>query len=590
MKRHVWIIALVCCLLFLPGALAEEAGYGLVKALPEGQLVPLYDAPSAEGNVLMRYHGSVEVTILDVKDEWAQVEIGIVSAVPYRGYMALAHIEVDGSLLDMPPLFPTAQVNTSFVKESRPLLSRPDETAMELFQLAEASQCYILGEGDDFYHLLLSGGLLGFAKKEHLIPQGKAAYPIFSTVINDPGGGATLYDGPSESSEALCTFYNGMEVSPIAVKDGWAGVQLGASYLSVRPLGYMQTKSIRTRLAAEKMPMTEERYSIGVVAAGAEGQVALYADSVEDAPLSLFPAGSRFVVLGEGNNSYFVSWDQNTRGYVKKETLSLTKDTTALSIGVAPIGYGVMMIPESALPEEYSNAYYPYFTEGENNALYILENGCSLSLFSREGDWYQARSGLNLNMGFAQSKFLRTYWLEDILINDSVSLAAGEYTAGKDMAPGLYTYAIPLGETGKMEVKGTSPSFTRTYEDVGEALFTAYIPEGAAVILQGGGTLRRAEPISLPYEGMEWEFRGSGKFLCGVDMPGYPYAYYYEVTLKPGAERGYYVVTDLAWDEGLGKEARRIPLRQGETHTVYVEPGQFLEVWNGQVQARFGNG
>ena len=87
-----------------------------------------------------------------------------------------------------------------------------------------------------------------------------------------------------------------------------------------------------------------------------------------------------------------------------------------------------------------------------------------------------------------------------------------------------------------------------------------------------------------------WAYEGSGRFLCGWQTQG-EQTRTLNLTLREGAQGGYYRLTTLDADAGVAQEPEAVYLQPGQTHTLSnLLPGYLLEFQNLRIEAVLGNG
>ncbi len=166
-------------------------------------------------------------------------------------------------------------------------------------------------------------------------------------------------------------------------------------------------------------------------------------------------------------------------------------------------------------------------------------------------------------------------------MTDDVSFADGSYISAFDFAPGLYTFVVEAGERGAMTV--ALDGFERRYEADGEAQFTAYLPDGAEITLEGG-ILRPAKDEQYFVEDEVYEYVGTGRLLIGsVGTTFY-------IRALEDSDEAMYEVSCLLYDEGFDEPMRIQKLAPGESAGVRLYPGDFILVVDCVLEATFSHG
>ncbi|NLX83518.1 MAG: SH3 domain-containing protein [Clostridiales bacterium] len=224
---------------------ADAPSYGIVNSPDHFIRVPLYQKASAKAKTHGKYYNGVVVQVLDNRDKhFVKVRIGSL-----EGFMPRAQLLLDapyGSVVSSQP-HPTVQHPKYYGLTLRAAQSFQSE---KLGAVQNGGSVTVLGVTEDFAHVMLDGGQMGFMQASALIPQ-----PVYAdvdpgvltpepkgmeTVIDNPDGqGAHLRRKGSSKSDSLGLYLNGTRVIVTGGTTWWRKVWVDGK------TGYMMAKLLR---------------------------------------------------------------------------------------------------------------------------------------------------------------------------------------------------------------------------------------------------------------------------------------------------------------------------------------------------------
>ncbi len=392
-------------------------------------------------------------------------------------------------------------------------------------------------------------------------------------------GGAILRSSPDNGAAPVGTYYAGVIVNTAEAQGGWYRVKIIKSPTEI--VGYVPSGSV---ILQDARGLYEMGIRVATILTCESGFVALRNKPEDNAPfLGEYPSGMRVSVLGEiGDYCHICVGDYS--GFVPKAALAYSEDVYSPDTGLPAKGFGILNAPDAGwVPLK------PYPAQDEA-ICHVPGTRTTVELLSNAGEWYQTRWMNDLQNGFLPSRYVKAYWLSDLLLTDITSYTQGTYTVGQDLPSGLYTFTVPEGENGSLQINLPSAQ-SKQYEVEGIATYTMYLPANAILNIGSGVTLAPTVPVSaadlLNATGIR--YTGNFKVLAGVQVPGVP-VNSATVSMAPGAASSYYVVSDFLTEEGLAVELERKEMAPFTEYSIDLLPGQFLEVFNGILWYRRSNG
>ncbi len=392
-------------------------------------------------------------------------------------------------------------------------------------------------------------------------------------------GGVILRSSPDNGAIPVGTYYAGVIVNAAVAQEGWYRVKIMKSPTEIA--GYVPSDSV---VFGDARGLYEMGIRVATVLTCENGFVTLRDKPEDNAPsLGEYPSGMRVSVLGEiGDYCHICVGDYS--GFIPKVALEYSDDVYSSDTGIPAKGYGILNTPEAGwVPLK------PYPAQDEA----ICQVPCTrttVELLCNAGEWYQTRWRNDLQNGFLPSQYIKTYWLSDLIHAGNITYNQGTYTVGQDLPSGLYTFTVPDGENGSLQINLPGAQ-SKQYEVDGIAAYTVYLPENAVLNIGSGVTLAPTVMVSAAdlLNAADIRYTGSFKVLAGVQVPGVPISSA-TVSMAPGAASSYYVVSDFLTEEGLAVELERKEMAPFTEYSVDLLPGQFLEVVNGILWYRRSNG
>lgn len=399
--------------------------------------------------------------------------------------------------------------------------------------------------------------------------------PMLAFTSSQDGGQVTLYAAPSEDGDVLGVYFSAVEVTIEDLQGDWAQVDLGEGMC-----GWMPTRTL---------DMADNSFDgVPNVPVLRLTEAAELLDGPGGQPVETYPAGTLTEAMGVLENGYVHVTVAGQSGLMADDCLEKTGIFSSLwhkkEEGIPEQGYATLALAEG----ESAALYAAPRTDAEQ--VRPIDAGVPVEVLALADGWLQARVYSGACQGFIPAQGARIYWLEEMTVTDAVSLGEGTYTAGDALPPGLYGLTVPAGEQGGIRVEGAEGAFSRAYAAQGEALLALYLPEGASVRVEGAGVLAPLTAQSMISQESGWAYEGSGRFLCGWQTQG-EQTRTLNLTLREGAQGGYYRLTTLDADAGVAQEPEAVYLQPGQTHTLSnLLPGYLLEFQNLRIEAVLGNG
>jgi hypothetical protein len=390
-------------------------------------------------------------------------------------------------------------------------------------------------------------------------------------------GGAILMSSPDTNAAPLAAYYAGVIVKAAKAQEDWYRVQIFKSPVEI--IGYVPAGKL---IFQDARGLYEMGIRVATILTGESGFVSLHEGPEDNAPiLGEYPRGTRVSVFGEIGNYIHICIGERS-GFVPKEALQYTDDVFSADTGVPAMGFGVFNIPSGG-----SEPLRAFPGQGEVFC-HVPGDRSTVEILSNAGEWHQVRWRNDLQNGFLPSRYLKAYWLSDLIHDSNKTYTQGTYTVGQDLPSGLYTFTITEGENGSVQINLPGAQ-SKQYEVNGIASYTVYLPAKTVLTIGSGVSLAPTVPAAnlLDFAGIR--YTGSFKVLAGVQVPGVPINSA-TVSMAPGATSSYYVVSDFLTEEGLAGELVRKEMVPFAEYSIELLPGQFLEVFNGILWYRGTNG
>lgn len=235
-------------------AKTEQDGpsYGIVNSPDPLTRVPLYQKASSKAKTNGKYYNGAVVQVLKAPEKtFVKVRIGSL-----EGYMKTELLALDAPFGSIVPTIPSPQVqNPKYAGLT--LRAGPSYKAEKQGSEGNGSHVRVLGIRDDFAHVILEDGRVGFMEASSLSPQ-----PIYAdldpgvytpepkgmeTVIDNPDGqGAHLRAKGSTASDSLGLYVNGTRVIVTGGTTWWRKVWVDGK------TGYMMAKLLRGFVPEDK--------------------------------------------------------------------------------------------------------------------------------------------------------------------------------------------------------------------------------------------------------------------------------------------------------------------------------------------------
>ena len=390
--------------------------------------------------------------------------------------------------------------------------------------------------------------------------------------------GAAFFD--SNKDVPIGTYYDGTLVEVLQSQDEWSLISI--SDITSQIEGYVRSKDLDTSTEAVT-GYHEIRF--GVVTGSTDSKIPYYeGPSAHTAVLGYLPNQAKIRVFGKYKEYYHVAVATQKCFISSNNLLLYGAISPDIYGGVQEIGY--LYLDKQRVEPSVLKAYpaedamtieHPWLSVQPINALsYPIE------LLADLGDWYQVRVMDELGCGFMKkSCFAKKILLDDLLVNDTLALTAGAYQVGKDLKPGLYTFALKKDDSGSLTISSSQNAYDKSLQATGPSSYTLYIPQDARLRLEGNGILTpmRQAPILTQENG--YQYTGSGLFYVASQFPRFNVnltGVMYTFTVADQSSSGVVIRYDL-----LGNELERRILAPGEkveANQIALYDSTFVEVQN----------
>ncbi len=379
---------------------------------------------------------------------------------------------------------------------------------------------------------------------------------------------------------SIGTYYDGTLVEVLSAQDEWSFIRIGDGMLPIQ--GYVRSKGLNTSIEAVT---GYHKIRVGLVTCSTDTKIPYYeGPDVHTAVLGYLPNQAKVRVYGKYEEYYHVAV-ANQQCFISLNNL-LLRDAILPDIygGVPEIGYLYLdkqQVEPSVLKEypaeDATTIAHPWLSAKPTNSLsYPIE------LIADLGAWYQVRVMDEFGCGFMKkSCFGKKILLDDLFVNHMLALTSGEYQAGKDVKPGLYTFTLGKSENGTLTISSLQKAYNRSIQATGPSTYTLYIPQDVNLRLEGGGTLTPMRQAPVLTEENGFQYTGSGMFYVAsqflrfnVNQTGVTYAF----TVADQSLSGVVIRYDL-----LGNELDRRILAPGEkyeTSQIELYDSSFVEIQN----------
>ena len=235
----------------------DAPSYGIISSPDYLARVPLYQKASVKAKTHGKYYNGVTVQVIDnTHRDYVQVRIGTL-----EGFMPRALLLLDAPYGSVPPALPHPTV-------AHPKYNGLTLRAAQSFKsdkigsVQNGGSVTVLGVTEEFAHVMLEDGKLGFMQASALSPQ-----PVYAdldpavfmpepegmeTVIDNPDGqGAHLRAKGSTKSESLGLYTNGTRVIVTGGSTYWRRVWVDGK------TGFMMAKLLRGFVPEDQQPDSE---------------------------------------------------------------------------------------------------------------------------------------------------------------------------------------------------------------------------------------------------------------------------------------------------------------------------------------------
>lgn len=163
-----------------------------------------------------------------------------------------------------------------------------------------------------------------------------------------------------------------------------------------------------------------------------------------------------------------------------------------------------------------------------------------------------------------------------------LSFGEGSYTVGGDLPSGLYTFTVQAGGAGELTIT-IDGALAHQYAPKPGSPYAVFLPDGAKVKLSGkGGLTNKTEWLDITGEG----YAKGARCLVGAQLvSGTVY-----ISVAPGAESGYFIISNFENEIGGGLAPERVDLLPGLVAKPFLEEGQFIELVDCVIREAPGNG
>lgn len=453
--------------------------------------------------------------------------------------------------------------------------------------------------------------------------------PSYAYVKQVPGlHQIPLYLAPDESAAILGSYYAGVSVEVLEISDDWAQVLLPVNTAmgeadDVGQLGHRSQTGymMQSCLSFYEDPIhvLSDVPIVQVVATGEEKHIDFAAQPDDSAEvIGQFIPGAQVELLGTVDaQSTDGTWGHvvhaGISGFIKAENLRPNGQMAILSeywVRLPKKGYVVQKAPIDSDFESFTDMYlFPTLDCKEKKEI-LGRHGKPLEWIADLDGWTQTQTmeETEILRGFIPSYDLVYF---PMYANASIALNQGTYIVGEALVSdnvlpvgevlpaGFYTFYMLEGASGTIAIEGLDASFQKHYEAQGNTSYTMYLVAGAQVTVPSGGVLLPMSADRIVNEDAGYTFSGNGRFLIGEQIPGNPYCGLYYIRLKPGESSGYFILSNLLWEDktwdndeetDMRSFPERIDVQEGDEYIIFPDGGYFIELYNVELECSFGNG
>lgn len=418
-----------------------------------------------------------------------------------------------------------------------------------------------------------------------------AESPIeFSGIIIEDG--TKLYAEPSPGALVLGTYYSGVSARCIIVgnqidEETWCAVYVPDQWYDGDDWvhGYMRMRGLFEYIADYDRKDLPYANPVGEVKTDS---FVLFQKEPSDtaATIGKVYGGTIVEILGDYDTWLHVRIGFEN-GFLPAACVMNTGEVASRYEGPPPRGYAVLENKYGGYQKIGDTYKLPDVPADNERELFSR----SVALFAKQGDWLQVSSDWSRGAAFIQDGPYNKYWMSDMIITDDIQLGQGVYQVPQDMPAGLYTFRGAEDTGGSIEVIGDSQLLYKCFDSKGQP-YTLYITEGTTVSITGEGMLAPMQRINRLTAANGWKYEGNGRFLIGEELV-IPSRRAVRIRLLPGETVGYYAITDLDDETGLGQRPILHKITADNAELMFyntLEPGNFLELRNCSVDIEFGNG
>lgn len=435
--------------------------------------------------------------------------------------------------------------------------------------------------------------------------------PSFAYVQRVPGVDKTpLYQAPFEGAAIIGSYYAGVTVEVLSFSDEWAQVEI-ATGNEMGQIGYMKQPCLS--FYADPLHVPSDVPIVQVLATGQEGRINFIAQPDEGAEvIGQFIPGAYVELLGTVGAWGHVA-HAGLSGFIQMTSLRPVGQKAILSehwIRLPKKGYVIQKAPLDSDFDTTTDIYLFPTQDCSEKTEILGKYGKALEWITDLDGWTQAQGMEETDMlrGFIPATDLVYFPLST---GDSVTVGQGTYTisealpvdsafaAGNALPPGFYTFYMPESAFGSLTIDGANASFQRHFELQSNTSYTMYIPAGARVTIPAAGILSSMSTGEIVNEETGYTFSGNGRFLIGEQIPSNPFCGLYFIRLKPGETSGYFILSNLLWEEKTWNDdeetdvrsfPNRIDVLADDEYIVIPDGGYFIELYNVELECSFGNG
>lgn len=351
------------------------------KAIIQVERTPLYPDARAE-NPIGEYFGGVELDVLQIQGDFAEVRIGSGLACQ-EGWMACAALAMNAVPSDV-PITPPKAVLCAPVGDYIPKAYAGSSEDSQRIRYTGDYRYLVLGEVNGFAQLLVDrwwDASPVFVPRDWVIPVPEGAEYYHNRVLVTLTADSPAYIRPDPSAPSLITLYEGVTVRCYPAGD-WYFIAddalVPSETMDIKTFGYLPA-SVCVPASGDAVPV-----NVGMLTPENQGDNRRLYVSMHGNIDGCYGWGTRFLLLGETASRYLVRTPLEGYGFFDKADITPTSDR------IPQEDYTSLLYGTTTLAK--SSGYYdiPFTVSQEFDQ---FPAGTSVKLLGCLGDWWSVCVG-----------------------------------------------------------------------------------------------------------------------------------------------------------------------------------------------------